>query len=107
MPLPIALSTAALAPLALRAAPLIAAAALGAAIGRRGPERLDPRGEEALDDIPEGSDLRVDPRSGRADAEARWRRVLRIGRDGPGLSVELAMLGRLRVRREPAATRRR
>ena len=41
--------------------------------------------------------LRADPANGRADAEGRWRRVVRLG--GRGVEIEAAALGRLRWRR--------
>jgi hypothetical protein len=101
MPLP---ALAPLAPIALRLAAYGGAVMLGAALaGRRGPERIDMQSEEALDRVPEGADLRVDRANGRADAEARIARTIRIGRDGPGLSFELAGLGRARIRRAPPA----
>ncbi len=99
MPLP-ALTP--LAPIALRLAAYGGAVALGALIAnRRGPERIDIQSEDALDRVPEGADLRLDRANGRADAEARLARTIRIGRDGPGVSVEIAGIGRLRVRRAP------
>ncbi|MGF1657885.1 MAG: hypothetical protein ACFCUS_00465 [Rubrimonas sp.] len=100
MPLPALLT----APLALRLAQLAAAAAIGAALAaRRGPERLDIATEDALDRVPEGADLRLDPRAARADAEARWRRAVRLGSDGPGVEIDLCAVGRLRARRLRAA----
>lgn len=96
MPLPALLTG----PVALRLAQLGAAAAIGALLAaRRGPERIDIQTEDALDRVPEGGDLRVDPGAGRADAEARWRRVVRLGREGPGVEVDFCALGRLRTRR--------
>jgi hypothetical protein len=97
MPLP---ALAPLTPIALRLAAYGGAVALGALIaGRRGPERIDMQTEETLDRLPEGVDLRVDRPNGRADAEARFARTIRIGPTGPGLSVEVAGIGRLRIRR--------
>ncbi len=91
-------------PLALRALQVGGAVALGALIAARrraaeGPERLDIASDDALDRVAEGADLRLDRANGRADAEARVARTVRLGRDGPGVSVDFAALGRLRVRR--------
>lgn len=91
-----------LTPLALRALQVGGALALAAWVARRsrvdaGPERLDMASEDALDRVPEGADLRLDPANGRADAEGRWRRVVRLGRHG--VEIEAAALGRLRLRR--------
>jgi hypothetical protein len=94
MPLPVILTS----PLTLRLAQIAAAAAVGAVLAaRRGPERVDMASEDALDRVPEGGDLRLDPANGRADAEARFRRVVRLGRRA--VEIEAAGLARLRVRR--------
>ena len=91
-----------LTPIALRALQIGRALALAALVASRkraseGPERVDMASEDALDRIPEGADLRADPANGRADAEGRWRRVVRLG--GHGLEIEAAALGRLRWRK--------
>lgn len=94
MPLPAVLA----APVALRLLQLGGAVALGLWLARReGPERLDIATEDVLDRLPEGSDLRLDPANGRADAETRLRRTLRFA--GRGVEIEAAGLARLRVRR--------
>ena len=86
------------APVALRLAALGAAVALGAiAAARRGPERLDIVTDDALDRVPDGADLRLDPSNGRADAEARLRRVVGLG--GRAWALDAALLARLRLRR--------
>ncbi len=91
-----------LTPLALRALQVGGALAIAAYVARRnradaGPERVDMASEDALDRVPEGADLRLDRANGRADAEGRWRRVVRLGRHG--VEIEAAALGRLRWRR--------
>jgi hypothetical protein len=94
MPLPAVF----VAPLTLRLLQLGAAVAVGAILAaRRGPERVDMATEDALDRLPEGGDLRLDPANGRADADARLRRTVRLGR--AGVEIEAAGLARLRVRR--------
>ncbi|NNU78999.1 hypothetical protein HMH01_00985 [Halovulum dunhuangense] len=56
--------------------------------------------EQALDDLPEGVDLTSDKSEAErnAHAAARVRRVIRLG-DGPGLEIDIATLGRIRLRR--------
>jgi hypothetical protein len=96
MPLPAILA----APGALKLLTLGGAFAAGAMIAaRRGPERVDIVTEDALDRLPDGGDLRMDPGNGRADAEGRWTRTLRLGAAGPGVTVDLAGLARVRVTR--------
>ena len=86
------------APVALRLATIGAAVALGAlAAARRGPERIDIVTESALDRLPDGADLRLDPSNGRGDAEGRIRRVVALGRSV--WAVDAAFLARFRVRR--------
>jgi hypothetical protein len=94
-PMPVAL-----APLALTALRIGAAGLLVAALAaRRGRAPLDEAREAALDDLPEGGSLTLDPDARRMDAAGRWRRTLRLGADGPGLMLEAAALLRLRIRR--------
>lgn len=103
MPLPAVIAP--LAPIATRLALMGAAYAAGALIASRsrGPERVDMATEDQLDRLHEGVEVRVDRPNGRADAEARLTRTLRVGPGGPGVEVELAGIGRLRLRRVPPA----
>lgn len=61
------------------------------------PARRDQRTEDALDDLPEGTTLHRDGDATRATL--RLRRTIRLGDTGPGLDIDLAALGRLRLRR--------
>lgn len=61
------------------------------------PARRDQRAEDALDELPEGTTLHRDDDAARASL--RLRRVIRLGNAGPGLEIDLAALGRLRLRR--------
>ena len=61
-------------------------------IGRR-----DQRAEDALDDTPEGITIRRDAKQ--ANGTARFRRVIRMGTNGPGVEVDATALGRIRLRR--------
>ncbi|MGF6860138.1 hypothetical protein ABIE69_000696 [Rhodobacteraceae bacterium MBR-64] len=94
MPLPLA----PLAGLALRyGAVALAAYALTRA---RSPGRTDQRAEDALDDLAEGVALhRPADRPGQHSAQARFRRVIRLGADGPGVELDAAAIGRLRFRK--------
>lgn len=68
------------------------------AIARTLPQgRFDQTVDDAMDDTPEGVSLhRSDDQ---VNGAARWRRVMRIGRTGPGVEVDVTGLARLRVRR--------
>ena len=65
---------------------------------------LDQRAEDALDRLPEGAtalrsaDLGATDRD-QTNATFRFRRVIRLGADGPAFEIDAAALGRLRVRR--------
>ncbi len=65
------------------------------------PGRRDQRIEDALDDIPEG----VTARRGRGterdqvNATGRFRRVIRLGKNGPGVALDVTSLARIRLRK--------
>jgi hypothetical protein len=61
------------------------------------PARRDQRAEDALDDLPEGTTLHRDDEATRGSL--RLRRIIRLGDSGPGVEIDLAALGRLRLRR--------
>lgn len=88
-------------PLAALAGPVLtyggAALAAWALVRATTPARRDQRAEDALDALDEGLALRSDP--GQASATGRITRVLRLGGIGPGVEIDAAFLGRLRVRR--------
>ena len=97
MPAPLVLS-----PLAWTAIRIGALAAVAVYASRhRASEPKDAEREAVLDGVAEG----VEARPHRAEAEralhgaGRIRRVLRFGRRGPGLEIDAAALGRLRLRR--------
>lgn len=79
----------------------IAAATLAAVAVARAvrPVRIDQRGEDALDATEEGLGLSRVPGREQTSATARMHRVIRLGPDGPGLEIDAALLGRLRLRR--------
>ena len=64
---------------------------------RRG--HLDQRSEDALDRLPEGVTAHRPRDRDQGNATVRFRRVIRLGPDGPGIEIDAAALGRIRVRR--------
>lgn len=90
-----------LAPFALTALRIGAVAAAAYVVKRN--MRVAPKHawrERALDDTAPGIDLTTQHEAGEANthAAARFSRTIRLG-DGPGLEVDLALLGRIRFRR--------
>jgi hypothetical protein len=91
-----------LTPIAWRATQLILFAAMAVYASRArnsGPKNA--AHQQVLDDLPEG----VAAHAHRAEAErgvhatGRFRRILRLGPNGPAVEIEAAGLGRLRFRR--------
>ncbi|WP_371170931.1 hypothetical protein [Aliiroseovarius sp. 2305UL8-7] len=59
--------------------------------------RRDQRAEDALDDAPEGITARRD--GDQVNSTARMVRVIRLGKDGPGLEIDAVSLTRIRFRK--------
>lgn len=59
--------------------------------------RRDQRAEDALDDLPDGTTIRRDGDT--RNVTARLRRVIRLGKDGPGVEIDASVLGRLKVKK--------
>ncbi|MEO0486146.1 MAG: hypothetical protein AAF092_09570 [Pseudomonadota bacterium] len=59
--------------------------------------RRDQPTEDALDKVEEGVETRRDGEQ--VNATARFRRVLRAGKSGPGIEIDATALTRIRVRR--------
>lgn len=97
MPAPIPL-----APIAWTALRLGAMAAITLYAARsRVSQPKDPAQEHVLDNVAEGvlaSPHRAEAESG-LNGEGRFRRTLRLGRNGPALEIDAAAVGRLRLRR--------
>jgi len=90
-----------LAPIAATALRWGVVAALAYAVTRyRGRAPADPRRDAAIDPAPDGLDLefRHQPGEARADGSLRLRRTIRAGRRGPGFELDLAALGRAKLR---------
>ncbi len=75
----------------------IGAAALYAASRALPRHARDQRAEDALDRVAEGAAVSRDEDGLRA--AGRWRRQVRLGRDGPGVDIDLTGLARMRLRR--------
>lgn len=91
MPLPLA----PIAGLAIRYGTVaVATYALTAKVSRG---RRDQRAEDALDETAEGTTLRREP--GQTNATTRFRRVIRLGPDRPGIEVDFTSITRFRIRR--------
>ncbi|MBY6202916.1 hypothetical protein KUV65_16200 [Maritalea mobilis] len=61
------------------------------------PGRLAQPVEDEMDATPEGLTLRKTEEQ--VNASARWRRAVRLGRNGSGVRVDATLLGRLKVER--------
>ena len=91
MPLPLA----PIAGIALRYGTLAVATYAMAARIERG--RRDQQAEDALDGLDEGVTLRREP--GQVNSTGHYRRVIRLGTDGPGVELDFASITRFRIRR--------
>ncbi len=60
-------------------------------------QRRDQPTEDALDSVDEGLAFRRDPQQ--MNATGRVRRVVRLGRDGPGLEIDVTALSRIRIKK--------
>ncbi|MFV2002360.1 MAG: hypothetical protein ACC619_05215 [Paracoccaceae bacterium] len=58
---------------------------------------FDQRAEAAMDDVNEGLSVRREAEQ--INTTGRFRRVVRLGRDGPGIEIDVTALGRVRFRR--------
>lgn len=61
--------------------------------------RTDQAVEDALDKVPDGVSAHRCTDAHQANAAGRFRRVIRVGRSGPGVEIDVTALGRFRVRR--------
>ncbi|MEM8592720.1 MAG: hypothetical protein AAGF13_09370 [Pseudomonadota bacterium] len=59
--------------------------------------RRDQPTEDTLDKVEEGIEARRDPEQ--LNATARFRRIIRLGKSGPGVEIDATALTRIRVRR--------
>ena len=59
--------------------------------------RRDQRAEDAMDDLEEG--LFVRREKNQINGSGRFRRVIRLGRDGAGIEIDIAGHSRFKVRR--------
>ena len=57
----------------------------------------DQRGEDAMDSVNEGLNLRKNDEQ--INGTGRFRRIIRLGNDGPGVEIDATALGRIRFRK--------
>jgi hypothetical protein len=50
-----------------------------------------------MDDVGEGISVRREPEQ--VNGATRFRRVVRVGQDGPGIEIDITALGRIRFRK--------
>lgn len=58
---------------------------------------FDQRAEDAMDDVNEGISLRRTP--DQVNGTGRFRRIIRVGDNGPGVEIDITTLGRIRFRK--------
>ncbi|MGY6549463.1 MAG: hypothetical protein ACXIU7_10735 [Roseinatronobacter sp.] len=89
-----------LVPLAGMAAKYGAVALAGYALSRQiHTARVDQRAEDAFDEVSEGLGLGRPRDRDQMNGSIRFRRVIRLGTNGPGIEIDATALGRLRLRR--------
>lgn len=59
--------------------------------------RRDQRAEDACDELPEGLTARRDREQ--LNATGRFKRIIRLGANGPGVEIDASALGRVRIRK--------
>jgi hypothetical protein len=95
MPLPLAPIAATALRVGLRYGTVALATYAMARAAERG--RRDQRAEDAFDETPEGLTLRSEP--GQTNLTGRFRRIVRLGKAGPGVEIDATALGRFNLRR--------
>lgn len=55
--------------------------------------------EDTLDTVEEGFSARRSGANDQLNGAYRWRRIVRIGANGPGIEIDAAALGRLKFRK--------
>ncbi len=89
-----------LAPLAAMAAKYGAVALAGYALARQiQPGRTDQTVEDALDELDDGLSVHRPRDREQINGALRFRRVVRLGTEGPGIEIDATALGRFRFRR--------
>ncbi|WP_425093007.1 hypothetical protein [Tropicimonas sp. S265A] len=83
----------------LKYGPVAAASLAALAYMRAQPAHADERAEDLLDEVDEGLNATRSHEGRQLNTRARTRRVIRVGSKGPGVEVDAAFLGRVRMRR--------
>ncbi len=89
-----------LAPIAVVAAKYGAVALAGYTLARQVQVgHTDQRAEDALDEVHEGVSAHRPRDRDQVNGALRFRRVIRLGTNGPGIEIDASALGRIRMRR--------
>lgn len=83
----------------LKYGPAAAAGLAALAYLRAQPGHADQRAEDLLDELDEGTQATRSHEGAQVNTRSRFRRVIRAGRHGPGIEIDAAFLGRIRMRR--------
>ncbi len=57
----------------------------------------DQRAQDAMDDVNEGLSVRRE--GDQLNSTGRYRRIVRLGTNGPGVEIDVTALGRVRIRK--------
>ncbi|MCP5074270.1 MAG: hypothetical protein GY947_13400 [Rhodobacteraceae bacterium] len=89
-----------LAPIAITAARYGTVAAIAYYAARKVKlSQTDQAVEDSLDKVEEGVCAHKCSDAPQANASTRWRRVIRLGDNGPGLEIDIAAMGRVRIKK--------
>ncbi len=55
--------------------------------------------EDSLDFVPEGMSARRDPTGQQINAAYRWKRIIRFGKSGKGVEIDVSALGRIKLKK--------
>ena len=72
-----------------------------AATRRIGQSQTRQGAEDALDEVAEGLAAHRPADRSQVNAEGRWRRIIRVGANGPGIEIDATALGRVKFRKIP------
>lgn len=89
-----------LAPIAFTAARYFSVAAMAYYAARQVQQsQTDQRVEDSLDKVVEGVSVHKCKDAPQGNGAVRWRRVIRLGENGPGVEIDVAAMGRIRIRK--------
>ena len=89
-----------IAPIAFTAARYGAVAAMAYYAARQVKlSQTDQKVEDTLDKVEEGYSAHKCKDADQVNGAVRWRRVVRLGETGPGVEIDIAALGRIKIRK--------